>query len=140
MVRRSQGRPGDEGEGLPLTRITSTREGDLTVFQVRGDAVPSVLLDAFREFLEDPTRLVLWDMRGCAVARLDHDKLRSLVSQVKKSDHSRRPRGKSAFVCRSDEDRNVARLFVAYAQVIGFEEESAVFGNVTQARHWLAAD
>jgi hypothetical protein len=110
------------------------------VFQVRGDAVPSVLLDAFREFLEDPTRLALWDMRACALARLDHDELRSLVSRVKGSDHSKRPHGKSAFVCRNDDDRNVAMLFIAYGDAVGFEEESAVFGNVAQARRWLAAE
>jgi len=79
-------------------------------------------------------------MRGCQMARLDHDQLRRLVGGLMRSDHSKRPRGKSAFVCRTDNDRAVASLLVAYAEASDYRAEMAVFGSVAQARHWLAAD
>lgn len=127
-------------KALPFTSVTRTREGGLTVFKVRGEANPSAFIDAFRDFLTDPTRLALWDMRGCQLARLDPDQLRQLVGGMKRCDHSKRPGAKTAFVCRTEDDANVMRLQVAYAEAIDYWTEMAVFGNVTQAQHWLAED
>lgn len=127
-------------KALPFTSVTRTREGGLTVFKVRGEANPSAFIDAFRDFLTDPTRLALWDMRGCQLARLDPDRLRQLVGDMKRFDHSKRPRAKTAFVCRTEEDANVMRLLVAYAEADEYATEMAVFGNVTPAQHWLAED
>jgi hypothetical protein len=112
----------------------------VTVFRVRGEASPAALIDAFREFLADPTRLALWDMRGCALARLDHDQLRPFVRALKRCDHSKRPRAKTAFVCRSEDDATVVRVLIAYAEAEEYATEMAVFGNVTRAQHWLAED
>jgi hypothetical protein len=113
------------------------REGDLTVFQVRGEVAASTMIDAFREFLLDPTRLALWDMRGWA-ARVDPERLRPVVDSMKRCDRSRRPQAKTAIVCRNEGDANAIRLFVAYAEAEGYPTEMAVFANVTQARRWLA--
>jgi hypothetical protein len=129
-----------KGEAIPFTSVTRTRDGGLTLFRVRGEATPSVFIDAFRDFLADPTRLALWDMRGCRVARLDHDQLRRLVGGLMRCDHSRRPRGRTAFVCRSEADRNAMRLLVAFAEATKYPTDMAVFGNVTQAQRWLTQD
>jgi hypothetical protein len=129
-----------KGEAVPFTSITRIREGRVTVFRVRGEATPSAFIDAFRDFLADPTRLALWDMRGCQLARLDPDRLRQLVGDMKRFDQSKRPRAKTAFVCRTEDDANVMRLQVAYAEAIDYWTEMAVFGSVAQAQHWLAED
>lgn len=131
---------GTKGEALPFTRITRTRDGELTIFQVRGEATPPRLVDALREFLADPTRGVLWDLRDCRLSPLYHDQLRWLVSQLMRSDHSKRRTGRSAFVCRGDDDRNVMRLLIAYAEANEYRIELAVFGSVKQAQRWLGRD
>ena len=118
--------------------VTRTREGELTLFQVRGDPTPHLLLDALREFLEDPTRLVLWDMRACRFGRFDPDQLRKAFDGLMRSDHSKRPQRRSAFVCRGEGDCAVVRLLVAYAEARHYPADLAVFSNITQARHWLA--
>jgi hypothetical protein len=79
-------------------------------------------------------------MRGCQLARLDPDQLRQLVGGMKRCDHSKRPGAKTAFVCRTEDDANVMRLQVAYAEASGYWTEMAVFGSVAQAQHWLAED
>lgn len=136
MARGAEGRRRD---GVPLASVERTREGDLTVFQVRGEVGAPAMIAAFREFLADPTRLALWDMRGWG-ARVDLERLRPVVDSIKRSDHSKRPRPKTAIVCRSEGDANAIRLFVAYAQAEQYATEMAVFGNVTHARRWLAAE
>ena len=71
---------------------------------------------ALRKFLADPTPHVLWDLRECGVAYHAHGRLSSLVSQLIRADDSKRPSGRSAFVCSCDVDFNAMRNFIAYAE------------------------
>ena len=43
-------------------------------------------------------------------------------------------------MCRTEDDANVMRLQVAYAEASDYWTEMAVFGSVAQAQHWLAED
>jgi hypothetical protein len=122
-----------------LDGITCWRSQDVTVFGVHGDATPTGLVTVLREFLSDPTPLVLWDMRECSLELLTLDQLRWLVCRLTRADHWKRPVGKSAFVC-SDEDHNVARLLVAYAEANDYAIKLAVFTNLDAAQSWLFND
>ncbi|HUL79827.1 MAG TPA: hypothetical protein VL691_21360 [Vicinamibacteria bacterium] len=123
--------------GLPITSINWQREGETVVFRVRGEATPAVFMDGLRALLADPTPCVLWDLRGCRLSGLGRDQLRRLVSRLMRSDLSKRRAGRSAFVCGTDEDRNVMRLLVAYAEASDYGIELAVFGDLERAERWL---
>ena len=123
--------------GLPITSINWQREGETVVFRVRGEATPAVFMDGLHAFLADPTPCVLWDLRGCRLSGLGRDQLRWLGSRLMRPDHSKSRVGRSAFVCGTDEDRNVMRLLVAYAEASDHGIEIAVFGDVVRAERWL---
>jgi hypothetical protein len=126
----------DEGSSPDLHGIPRERSREATVFRLHGDATPIGLVTIFREFLADPTPLVLWDMREGSLKPLTIDELRWLVSRLTRANHRKRPTGKSAFVC-SDEDYNVVRLLVAYAEANDYAIELAVFTNLEVAERWL---
>jgi hypothetical protein len=133
------GRPQDaKDDALPFSNVTRTRDGDLTVLTVRGEATPAMLIGAYRELLAEPTARVLWDMRNGWLARLAHDQLRWSMSQLVRSGDGKRPHGRSAFVCRTESDRNVMRLLIAYAEANGYRIELGAFSDIEKARHWLA--
>jgi hypothetical protein len=123
-----------------LDGFTRWRFRDVTVFGVRGEATLTGFATVFREFLADPTPLVLWDMRECSLSRLAHGRLRWLVSQLMRSDLQKRPSGRSAFVCPADADFNVLRILIAYAEANGYAIELAVFRDIDEARRWLPID
>jgi hypothetical protein len=112
----------------------------VTVFRVRGEAGPTGFVKSFRDFLSDPTPRVLWDMRECGLSRLAHDQIRWLVSQLVRLDLRTRPSGRSAFVCPSEDDHNVMRLLIAFAEANGYRIELAAFRRVEEAQRWLAHD
>jgi len=122
-----------------LDGFTRWRFRDVTVFGVHGDATPIGLMTVFREFLSDPTPLVLWDMRECSLKLLTVDELHWLVCRLTRADHRERPSGKSAFVC-SGEDRNVVRLLVAFAEANDYGIDLAVFTHLDAAQRWLFND
>jgi hypothetical protein len=123
-----------------LASITRRRHQDVTVFRVRGEAAPTGFVTAFRDFLSDPTPRVLWDMREYGLSRLAHDQIRWLVGQLVRLDLGTRPSGRSAFVCPSEDDHNVMRLLIAFAEANGYRIELAAFRRVEEAQRWLAHD
>ena len=126
-----------EADVVPLGCITRIRDGSITTFRAHGAAAPEVLIAALREFLAEPTPHVLWDLRECGVAYHAHGRLPSLVSQLIRADHSKRPSGRSAFVCSCDVDFNVMRNFIAYAEANEYGIELAAFLDLGAARRWL---
>jgi hypothetical protein len=114
------------------------RFSDTTVFGVRGEATRAGFARVFQEFLSEPTPNVLWDMREYPLSRLAHHQLRSLVSQLMRSDLSRRPAGRSAFVCNSEADHVVMRILIAYAEANDYRIELAAFREIDEARRWLS--
>src|SRR5512139_1113253 len=132
------GKPEDaRDDALPFSSVSRLRDGELTVLTVRGEATPAMLIGAYREFLAEPTTRVLWDMRNGWLARLAHDQLRWSIGQLIRSDGGRRPQGRSAIVCSSEDDRNVMRLLIAYAEANDYRIEVAAFSGIDKARHWL---
>lgn len=122
-----------------LDGITRWSSRDVTVFGVHSEATPAAMVTGFREFLSDPTPLVLWDMRECSLNLVRIDELHWLVCRLTRADHRKRPSGKSAFVC-SDEDHNVVRLLVAYAEASDYGIKLAAFTSIDVAQRWLFND
>jgi hypothetical protein len=123
---------------LTQPSITRSRDAGITLFALGREATPAAFVAAFRELLSDPTPHVLWDLRECSLSRLSHDQLRWLVSQLMRSDFRKRPGGRTALVCSGDDDENVMRLLVAYAEANDYPIDLAVFRDTGPARLWLA--
>jgi hypothetical protein len=117
--------------------FTHWRFPDLSVFHAHGEATVAAFLSTFRSFLSDPTPNVLWDLRECPLSNLAHDKLHWGVSQAMRSDTRKRPRGRSAFVCRGESDYNVMRILIAYAEAHRYGIDLAAFRDIDEARRWL---
>ena len=78
-------------------------------------------------------------MRECSLNLVRIDELHWLVCRLTRADHRKRPYGKSAFVC-SDEDHNVVRLLVAYAEASDYGIKLAAFTSIDVAQRWLFND
>jgi hypothetical protein len=123
-----------------LPGFTRWRLEGLTVFRVQGEATSDGFLMVFRGFLFDPTPQVLWDLREYSLFHLPLDEMRWLVGALTRLDLRKRPRGRSAFVCSSDEEQAHLRVFTSYAEANDYPIKLAVFGDMEQAKGWLTAD
>ena len=122
----------------PFVGLFRKRAGNVTFFEVRGEATPGGVLALFRQFLADRTPLALWDMRQFTLSHLADDELRWLVRQLMELQSERRVYGRSAFVCPRDADNDVLRTLIAYAQAEGYGIHLAAFREIDDARCWLA--
>jgi hypothetical protein len=114
------------------------READgVTVFTVTPEARPEDLVEAFSAFMsEEPTRLVLWDLRQ-GPKKVSGDELRSMVRELVTLSSSERAAGRSAFVVSHAGDRGVLRTLITYAELGGYGVSLRVFREMSVARSWL---
>lgn len=114
------------------------RSAGLTVVEVQGEATAAGFAEIFRQFVEDPTPLVLWDLRELRLSHLTDEELRYLVRHLVRLDRVRRRHGRAAFVCSRDADDRAIRMLIAHVQANDYGIRLAAFRDVYDARCWLA--
>ena len=113
---------------------------DLTIFTATGELTLEVQMDALKPFYEgEPTRNVLWDMRGITGIRISSDELQLIIKYIKLHTE-RRPSGKTALVTKSDLDFGLGRMSESYAQQENLPWEIRVFASMSEAKKWLDED
>jgi hypothetical protein len=114
------------------------RSAGLTVVEVQGEATAAGVAEVFREFVEDATPLVLWDLRELRLSHLTDEELRYLVRHLLLLDRARRRHGRAAFVCSRDADDRAVRMLIAHMQANDYGIRLGAFRDVYDARCWLA--
>ncbi|MBW1860322.1 MAG: hypothetical protein JRI70_09700 [Deltaproteobacteria bacterium] len=95
-----------------MARISCSKQ--LTIHIVEGELLFDDAMEAVKEFYEvKPTKDVLWDLREGTWEALSDERLRGLVSFVRKHAHVREG-GRTAMVVPADIDYGIARAFQSH--------------------------
>ncbi|HYJ91625.1 MAG TPA: hypothetical protein VEV84_09975, partial [Pyrinomonadaceae bacterium] len=88
---------------------------------------------------ENPTLLVIWDLRQASFSGVTGEDLRKVVIAARPLAESRAG-GKTAIVCSPGADFGLARIFQIYAEVYEAPIDIKVFDSMDGATSWLGVD
>ena len=112
-------------------------ENDLTIFTVEGDlSADEIVTYSSKHYVENPTKLVLWDAAKGSVSKITADDFRNIAKKMK-NQTKKREGGKTAIVGKFDVDFGSARMYGAYAELEEIKISYNVFRNADDAMKWL---
>jgi hypothetical protein len=112
-------------------------EKDLTLFTVTGETDAEQILSQILALLkEEPTRLVLWDIRAGDLSGVSNSDLKAIVHSARPFADSRKG-GRIAIVCSRDIDYGLGRMLQTFAELLQAPFEILVSRNMEEARQWL---
>ena len=115
-------------------------EAQLTIYTATGPQAANDVSNTVVSCLTDnPTRLVIWDIREASFSNVTGDDLRKVVINARPLAESRSG-GKTAIVCSRDSDYGLARLFQTYAELYEAPIEIRVFDSMDNAITWLGLE
>jgi len=120
-----------------LVRERVLRELDLTVYHAAGALDRAQLLTALeRAYAAAPTRDALWDLRAATESGLSAEDF-ELVAAWMGRHAAERSRGRTAFVCHSELDADVLRMYGLLVQLEHVDVEFRIFYEPEAAAAWL---
>lgn len=112
-------------------------EAELTVYETQGPMTVADVSDTVTNCLTDnPTQLVIWDIRAASFSGVTADDLRNVVIKARPLADSRAG-GKTAIVCAGGAEFGLARLFQIYAELYEAPIDIKVFETMDNAIDWL---
>lgn len=115
-------------------------EAKLTVYAATGAMTVDDVSNTITACLtENPTLLVIWDIREAFFSGVTGDDLRRVVIRARPLAESRAG-GKTAIVCSRGVDYGLARLFQIYVELYEAPIDIQVFDSMDAATEWLGID
>jgi len=115
-------------------------EAELTVYETQGPMTVADVSDTVTSCLtDDPTQLVIWDIRAASFSGVTADDLRNVVIRARPLADSRAG-GKTAIVSSGGAEFGLARLFQIYAELYEAPIDIKVFDAMDNAIDWLGLD
>lgn len=122
---------------MAIITVKIVPENDLTIFTVEGDlSADEILAYSKKYYVDNPTKLVLWDATKGSVSKITADDFRKIAKKMK-IQTEKREGGKTAIVGKLDIDFGSARMYGAYADMEEIKISYNVFRNVDDAIKWL---
>jgi hypothetical protein len=123
-----------------MVRKSHFAEAQLTTYVAAGPLTANDVSKTVVSCLtENPTRLVIWDVREASFSNVTGDDLRKVVINARPLAESRAG-GKTAIVCSRGADYGLARLFQTYAELYEAPIDIKVFDSMDDATAWLGLD
>ena len=117
--------------------VSFVPENNLTIFTVEGDlSSDEILAHTTKYYIENPTKLVLWDASKGSVKIITANDFRNIANKMK-TQTEKREGGKTAIVGKFDIDFGSARMYEAYTDMEALKVTYKVFRDTDEAIKWL---
>jgi hypothetical protein len=119
---------------------SAVTESQLTVYTATGPmTVDDVSNTVISCLTDNPTLLVIWDLREAWFSGVTGDDLRRVVIRARPLAESRAG-GKTAMICSRGAEFGLARLFQTYAELYEAPIDIKVFDSMDDATAWLGVE
>ncbi|MCG3211062.1 MAG: hypothetical protein FOGNACKC_04699 [Anaerolineae bacterium] len=117
--------------------ITIDSANDLSIIKVHGElTLDEIIQTASKLYIQQPTRLVLWDLTEGTHKNISVVEFRGLAQKMRLLTGQRKA-GKTAFVGSTDVDYGFFRMYEAFAELENIEVKYKTFKDIAAAKRWL---